>query len=97
MIVSVESSRRKMKRFKVIMDDGREFHFGYDGGDTYIDHRERKKRQDYWARHMGNPIEKRLIDNLVPSPALFSAYLLWGPYQTIEQNVRHLNGLWKPT
>jgi hypothetical protein len=32
---------------------------------------------NYWLRHLGNKKEKELIDNFIPSPALFSAYLLW--------------------
>jgi hypothetical protein len=29
-------------------------------------------------RHLGNKKEKYLIDHLIPSPSLFSYYLLWG-------------------
>jgi hypothetical protein len=38
------------------------------------------KRDAYWDRHYANATEKKLIDNLVPLPALFSAYLLWEKY-----------------
>ena len=95
MIISVEPSRRKMKRLKVTMDDGKEYHFGLDGGSTYLEHTDKTIRENYRKRHLGNETERRLIENLVPSPALFAYYLLWGPYTDLDQNVKHLNNLWK--
>ncbi len=91
MIVKIETSPRKTKRFRVTMDDGRIFDFGYDKGTTYIDHGDESKRLAYWKRHYANPTEKRLIDGLIPSPALFAAYLLWGSSTSLEKNVRLLN------
>lgn len=88
-------SPRKTKRFRAVMDDGRKIDFGYDKGETYIDHGDKVKRQNYWARHMANETEERLIDNLVPSPALLSAYLLWGNSTSLEKNIHHLNRLWR--
>jgi len=35
-------------------------------------------RANYWKRHLANRTEDERITNLVPSPALFSAMLLWG-------------------
>jgi hypothetical protein len=32
---------------------------------------------------------------LVPSPALFSLYLLWGKYTDLNDNINHLNNLWE--
>jgi len=49
----------------------------------------------YIARHLGNLSEKRLIDSLTPSPALFSLGLLWGKYTNIEDNIKYLNNLFK--
>ena len=39
--------------------------------------------------------EKQLIANLVPSPSLFSYFILWGPYTSISENIRFLNNQWK--
>ena len=39
--------------------------------------------------------EKELINNLVPSPSLFSALLLWGKYDNLEDNINYLNSLWE--
>lgn len=94
MIEKIILSPRKMKRYRAILDDGRYYDFGLDGGATYIDHADKKLRENYIKRHMANVTEARLIENLVPSPALFSRVLLWGPYTTLEENIRHLNGLW---
>lgn len=95
MIVSIEKSPVKYKRFRVTMDDGKKYNFGLEGAMTYIDHKDFNKRKAYWARHYANPVEKDLIDNLVPSPALFSAYLLWGSHTNLEKNIKELNDLWK--
>ena len=34
-----------------------------------------------------------LINDLIPSPALFSTFLLWGPSTNLEENIKHLNNL----
>lgn len=94
MIIELTPSPLKNKRFRVTMDDGKTYDFGLKGGDTYIDHQDKKKRLNYWARHCANDTERRLIDNLVPSPALFSAYLLWGDTPDIQKNIRSLNREW---
>lgn len=95
MIVDIQRSPYKFKRYRVFMDDGRHFDFGLKGGSTYLDHGNKEIRKNYWKRHYGNPIEKELIDNLTPSPSLFSAYLLWGSHTSLEKNIKELNDLWK--
>ena len=67
------------------MDDGKKYNFGLDTGSTYIDHHDKQIREAYRARHYANDIERKLIDNLIPSPSLFSWYVLWGPYTNIEK------------
>jgi len=95
MIVKIEDSPLKMKRFQVTMDNGKKISFGLRGGSTFIDHGDVQKKSAYQKRHLGNAIERKLIENLVPSPSLFSYSLLWGPYPDLEKNVKHLNKLWK--
>lgn len=91
MIVSIEKSPLKNKRFRVHLNNGDKYDFGLKDGQTYIDHKNKKLRENYLKRHYVN--EKKLIDNLIPSPALFSAYLLWtGP--NLEDNIKQLNKLW---
>lgn len=95
MIVKIERSPVSLKRFRVTMDNGKHYDFGYHTGKTYIDGRTMTERENYRKRHLANPIEKRLITNLVPSPSLFAYYLLWGPSASLPKNVTHLNKLWK--
>ena len=92
-IVSIEDSKRKNKRYKVTLDDGQIFHFGLKGGDTYIDHKNTQKRENYRKRHLGNDTEKYLIQHLIPSPSLFSYYLLWGDSADLMTNINILNRL----
>ena len=95
MIVKIENSPVKHKRYRIIMNDGKHYDFGLLGAETYLDHKDYNKRRAYWLRHYGNPVEKVLIDNLVPSPSLFSAYILWGSHTSLEKNIKELNNLWK--
>ena len=83
-------SKRPNKRFAIRIREGdkkRTFHFGLDGGETYIDHQDKKKRSAYLARHLGNKTENKLINNLIPSPSLFSASLLWGKNEDLLDNL----------
>ncbi len=94
MIVKIEKSQKPYKRFTVTMDNGHTFDFGYKTGSTYLDHKDRDKRYNYLKRHLANDTERKLIKNLVPSPSLFSAMLLWGPYTNVYSNIDFLNRLW---
>jgi len=90
-IINITESKRKHKRFKVYLDDGSEYDFGLKDGSTYIDHKDKDKRYLYWVRHYGNKTERDRIDNFTPSASLFSAYLLWGKYTNLEDNIKWLN------
>ena len=91
MITSIHKSGLKTKRFIVFLDNGSHYNFGLINGSTYIDHHDEKKRNNYRLRHLGNHREKDLIESFTPSPALFSFYILWGPYTDINQNINYLN------
>ena len=96
-IIKIERSNRLTKRFKAVMDNGDEFHFGQKFGDgthpiTYIDGATKEKRDNYLKRHLGSKIEAKLIQNLIPSPSLFSYYLLWNT-NSLNENVKLLNKL----
>ena len=90
-IKSIQKSALKTKRFIVFLDDGSHYNFGLNTGSTYIDHHDIKKRDNYRSRHLGNEVEKKLIESFTPSPALFSFYILWGPYTDINKNINYLN------
>jgi hypothetical protein len=92
-IISISESPKKNKRFRVYLDDNTHYDFGlkhYKDG-TYIDHKDKKKRLNYIARHLGNMKEKQLIDSLTPSASLFSMTLLWGKYDNLYDNIEYLN------
>ena len=94
-INQLQESQRKNKRFRIIMlNSFYKYDFGLKNGSTYLDHHDKDKRDAYRKRHYGNKREKYLIDNLIPSPALLSYYILWGPYTDLKKNIDYLNNLW---
>jgi hypothetical protein len=93
MIKSIQKSNKKNKRYQVILSNGEKIDFGLNTGKTYIDHNDNTKRLNYFKRHFANPKEYQLISNLIPSPALMSMFILWGPYKTINENINFLNKL----
>jgi len=101
MITKIELSPLKNKRYRVTMDDGEHYDFGFKDpvtgrfGDTFVDNHSLTKRENYRNRHLGNKIEKILISNLIPSPSVFSYWILWGPYTSIKKNIEFLNNEWK--
>ena len=94
MIIKIEPSKVKNKRYTITMDNGKTYNFGQKGAHTYIDHHNLKLRNEYHERHLGNDTENKLISHLVPSPSLFSFYILWGPHKTVGENINYLNNLW---
>lgn len=98
MIIGISKSPRANKRFRVVVKhkDGTTANvdFGYAGATTYIDGATEKQRENYLKRHMANATEKRLIENLIVSPALMSAKLLWGSSRDINRNIASLNREW---
>jgi len=98
-IIKIENSNNKNKRFKITVVNNNDkiltFNFGLkDGlknGSTYIDHKDKVKRLNYFKRHYNNQNEKNFIDNLIPSNALYSMILLWGKYDNINDNIVYYN------
>jgi hypothetical protein len=86
-------SDKPTKRFLAIYE-GKKYYFGQPNAYTFIDGADENVRENYWKRHYAIPTEKYRIDNLIPSPALFSAYILWNT-DDIYENVRILNKLLK--
>ena len=93
MIVAIHESNRTNKRYCVTLDNGRSYDFGLKDGKTYIDHHDERLRTNYWKRHLANRTEHEHITNLIPSPALFSAMLLWGDSTSLNKNIQNLNHL----
>lgn len=92
-IIKLVNSPLKNKRFRVYLDTGKHYDFGLHNGSTFIDHKNIIKRNNYIKRHYANKTEKYLIDNLIPSPSLFSLMILWTSPNILD-NVKILNDLW---
>ena len=88
-IIKLVKSPRKNKRFRVYLENDKYYDFGLDTWNTYIDHGNKKKRDNYRKRHYAQ--ERKLIDSLTPTPALYSYYLLWGDSTDINKNIEKLN------
>jgi hypothetical protein len=93
MIIDIKNSNKPNKRFMVILDNDGVIHFGDKNGSTYIDHHDKKKRDNYLKRHYALKKEKPFIDNLIPSPSLMSYMILWGPHKDMYKNIEYLNVL----
>ena len=91
-MITIIDSAVKGKRYKAFWGD-RIFHFGSRGATTYIDGASDIERTNYLKRHRANPVERSRIDNLTPSAATLSAYLLWGESRSLAVNLRRLNSL----
>jgi hypothetical protein len=89
-IVEITNSPKNGKRYRIVLNiDGKDKHwdFGAEGGSTYIDHADPVKRANYIKRHLANPTERQRIMNAIPSSALFSMVLLWGPSPDLTENI----------
>ena len=89
-IINVVKSNRKGKKYTAILSDGKEVHFGSDVSKTYVEGASKEKRAAYLARHLANDVERERVEKMIMSPALLSAYLLWGG-PSLEKNIQVLN------
>ena len=96
-ILNLIDSPLKTKRFRVHLDNGKHFDFGLKTGQTFIDHKNKIKRYNYQVRHFNSKREQPFIQNLIPSPALFSYYILWGQSTSVKKNIQTLNKLLRGT
>jgi hypothetical protein len=76
----ITPSTRKDKRYQAVFNNGKIIHFGLRGGQTYIDHGDKIKRENYINRHKKNE------DWTKVNAGSLSRFLLWGDYTTLEQN-----------
>lgn len=90
--MKVEISKRKNKRYVAIFDNGKKVHFGFKGGSTYIDHKDKVKRKNYRARHDVN--EKKFYGNPY-RPATLSRYILWGEATNLKDAIKDYEGKFK--
>ena len=96
-ILNISDSPLKTKRFRVYLDNNKHYDFGFKTGQTYIDHKDKTKRRNYQLRHYNSKREQHFISELIPSPALFSYYILWGQSTSVKKNIQILNKLLRGT
>jgi len=86
MLLKVIQSPRKGKRYLAIFDNGKKTHFGQEGGNTYLDHQDKNKREAYRARAKGM---LKKTDKF--SPSHLSYYLLWGDDTNLQSAINSYN------
>jgi hypothetical protein len=77
----IQKSTRAGKRFQATYANGKVVHFAQAGGQTYVDHGDKAKREAYLARH-----KKRENWNDPFSAGALSRWLLWGDSTNMETN-----------
>ena len=84
---SLKISPREHKRFMITFSNPKKtIHFGQLGGSTYVDHKDKTKRNNYLKRH-----QVRDDWDHVNAGSL-SAFVLWGPSTSITENfVKYLD------
>ena len=80
--MQIKQSPRKDKRYMAVFDDRTPVHFGQDGGQTYIDHKNKLKRKAYIARHA---VRENWTDPY--SAGALSRFLLWGDSTSMAINI----------
>jgi hypothetical protein len=85
----IKPSTRKDKRFMAIFDDKNKVHFGLKDGETYIDHHDKKKREDYIKRHQVNEDWSNPY-----SAGALSRYLLWGKSTDLNTNINKFKSMY---
>ena len=91
-ISKIIESPKLTKRYRVIMDNDDHYDFGLDGGSTYLDHKNKDKREAYWKRHFANPTEHRLILN--KKLGIFDAeFIIKSPEAININSINIINGI----
>ena len=85
----ITPSKRKDKRLKAVFTkpDGKTItsQFGFKGGSTYIDHKDKTKRKNYRARH--DATEKKFHSDPT-RPSSLSRFILWGEATNLKDAIR---------
>ena len=96
-IIEIKELHGKRKKYTLIISEYgklKKYQFGQPNGLTYINGASNQVKDNYWKRHLANKTEYYRISNLIPSPALFSAYILWNTPNIIK-NIEILNKMFK--
>lgn len=86
--LSISNSTNKNKRLKAIFTDGNKTitrHFGFKGGSTYIDHKDKELRKNYRKRHEAT--EKKFYKDPT-RPSTLSRFILWGEDTNLKEAIK---------
>ena len=86
MLIDVTKSNRKGKRYVGVFKNGTKTHFGSANGKTYLDHKDKAKREAYKARAKGVMMKTDKY-----SPSKLSYYLLWGESTNLKDAIKKYN------
>lgn len=87
-LIEIKPSTRKNKKLQAIFDiDGKKevIHFGLKGSNTYLDHKNNEKKENYIARHEKR--EKTFWKNEPLTPASLSRFILWNK-PTLKESIQ---------
>ena len=86
MIIEIKPSTRKNKKYVAIFKNGKRVHFGQLGSNTYLDHKDKNKREAYRKRHA-----KDLETNDPYRAGYLSYELLWGDDTNLKDAIKRYN------
>ena len=96
MKLTITKSNNKNKRLKAVFitDTGKTItrHFGFKGGSTYIDHKDKEKRKNYRKRHEVN--EKKFYTDPT-RPSTLSRFILWGEDKNLSDAIKSYKNKFK--
>ena len=75
-----ESDRAGKKYMTKI--NGKTYHFGAEGSETYLDHKDKAKRYAYIARHRVNERWEKI------NAGSLSRYILWGTHTSLDKAIK---------
>jgi len=90
MRLTISNSTNKNKRLKAVFIDNNNKkiirHFGFQGGSTYIDHKDKEKRKNYRKRHEAT--EKKFYTDPT-RPSTLSRFILWGEATNLKDAIKN--------
>ena len=84
-LIDFKPSTREGKKYMMILNidgKGKTIHFGSKNSKTYLDHRDKDKREAYLKRHAPNENWDEI------NPASASRYVLWGSKTELEPAIK---------
>ena len=88
MIIAVKKSKRKDKKYTAFFKNGSKTHFGQDSSKTYLDHKDKAKRDAYHMRHAKDLV---MHEDFPYRPGFLSYRILWGESTNLRDAVKTYN------